>query len=223
MLSISRNMPAIQLDAVTVRFNDKTVLERFSMSVEPGQKVTLTGRSGAGKSTVLRCILGFVVPDEGVITVGGERLTGATVWKIRRRLAYVAQEPLLGSGTVNEILKRPFSYKANVHLRDNLSRLPELFDRFCLEKRLLDENVNRLSGGEKQRVAIISALLLDRSIFLLDEVTSALDPESRQIVVDYFCSNGAYTVVSVSHEAERSCFTDQIIVLTGQAEKATER
>jgi ABC-type multidrug transport system ATPase subunit len=208
-------MPAIQLDTVTVRFSNKTVFERFSMTVEPGEKVTLTGRSGAGKSTVLRCILGFVVPDEGVITITGERLTGATVWKLRRQLAYVAQEPLLGSGTVNEILKRPFSYKANAHLRNNLLRIPELFYRFCLEKRLLDEDVKKLSGGEKQRVAIINALLLDRKIFLLDEMTSALDRESKRVVVDYFCSNGAYTVVAVSHEAEESPFADQIIVLDG--------
>lgn len=204
-------MPAVQLENITVRFNAKTVLNQFSLRVQPGEKVTLTGRSGVGKSTVLRCILGFIVPDEGAVYIHDERLNKDTVWKLRRRIAYVAQEPLLGGGTVDAVLKRPFSYKANANLRANLSRIPELFDRLLLDQRLLAEDVNKLSGGEKQRVALLSALLLDRRIFLLDEVTSALDQESKDAVEDFFRSANELTVLSVSHGAERSCFTDHII------------
>ena len=82
--------PAIRIDELTVRFGDQPVLERFSLGLDTGAKATLTGRSGSGKSTVLRCIMGFVVPDAGAVYVGGERLTGASVWRLRAKLAYVA-------------------------------------------------------------------------------------------------------------------------------------
>lgn len=207
--------PAIEINNLTIQFDGKSVLSGFSMQLEPGQKATLTGRSGSGKSTVLRCILGFVVPGGGVIRVDGEELNSVSVWKLRRKLAYVAQEPLLGSGTVREILERPFSYRANVRLKENLARVPKLFERFMLPSELIDKNIDKLSGGEKQRVAIISAEILVRSIYLLDEVSSALDRVSKQTVNEFFCAREDLSVLSVSHEPEQFFCADQIVELEG--------
>ncbi len=206
---------AIKIDNLTVKFDGRTVIERFSLSLAFGDKVTLTGRSGSGKSTILRSILGFKEPDGGSIAIEGEPVTGTSIWRLRTRLAYVAQEPDLGTGQVRQILERPFAYHANARLWGNLSRAPELFHRFMLPAEMMDKDIVTLSGGERQRVAIVSAILLQRPIFLLDEASSALDKTARQAVADFFRSQDGLTVLSVAHDPEGFSFSDNIIELPG--------
>lgn len=201
--------PAVRLDRVTIRLGGKTVVQNLSLDVPAGGKITLTGRSGSGKTSILRCILGFTVPAEGSVYVMGERVTAESVWELRTRLAYVAQEPDLGMGTVREVLERPFEYRANRNFRHNLEQTPALFRRFMLGDDLLGQPVSKLSGGEKQRVALIQSILLDRKIFLLDEVTSALDRTAKRAVLDYFRPRDDLTVVSVSHDTE--AFNDLVV------------
>lgn len=212
--------PAVRLDRLTLRFGGKTILHRFSLDVAPGQRITLTGRSGSGKTSILRCILGFTVPDEGAVFIDGERLTDVSVWSLRGKLAYVAQEPDLGTATVKEILERPFQYRANRALRKNLDWTPELFERFMLDRGLVNQQVTELSGGEKQRVALISSILLDRRIFLLDEVTSALDSAAKGAVLEYFQPRDDLTVISVSHDTQS--FNDRIIDITAAGGSSDE-
>ncbi|NLZ07056.1 MAG: ABC transporter ATP-binding protein [Phycisphaerae bacterium] len=202
---------ALGIDRLTVRMDGQTVLKDFSLSLQAGRKALLTGPSGCGKSTVLRCLLGFVTPETGSVRIGGEPLTAETVWRLRRHMAYVGQEPDLGVGVVRHILEQPFHYRANAALRGNLGRVPDLFDAFGLARTLLDKSIGDLSGGEKQRVALICALLLDREIFLLDEVTSALDPASKRRVLGYFQSRAEATALFVAHDAEWFSFVDQVI------------
>lgn len=207
------NHPAIEIENITVKFKRRTLLDRFSLSVTSGERVTLTGRSGSGKSTILQCLLGFVLPAEGSILIEKEKITSASIWKIRRKLAYVAQEPDLGTGTVREVLDRPLKFKANSHLNCDISTSHELFDRLLLPRSLLQSQIRELSGGEKQRVAIISSIMLQRKIFLLDEVTSALDKESKQALVEFFISLPDITVLSVSHEPESFGLGSRVVKL----------
>jgi len=202
---------ALEAVDVTVLYDGHAVLQDFSMSLGAGETALLTGPSGCGKSTVLRCLLGFVAPETGSVRLGGEPLTAETVWHLRRRLAYVGQEPELGAGTVSEVLERPFHYRANAGLRDNLKRVGALFERFALGRALLDKEAGDLSGGEKQRVALIAAILLDRPIFLLDEVTSALDRAGKENVADYFRSRDDATVLLVAHDPELFPFADRVV------------
>ena len=181
------------------------------MSLGPGEKALLTGPSGCGKSTVLRCLLGFVAPEAGSVHIQGQPLIEHSVWSLRRHLAYVDQEPDLGTETIAEILERPFHYRANARLRGNIERVPELFERFGLVPSLLDKEAGDLSGGEKQRIALIAAVLLDRSIFLLDEATSALDKASKKIVIDYFRTRDDVTALFVAHDSEWFSFVDQVV------------
>jgi ABC-type iron transport system FetAB ATPase subunit len=210
-----KQVPAIQIDNLTVRFSGRTIVERFSMSLASSDRVTLTGRSGSGKSTILRCILGFTVPDEGSIAIEGEPVTGASIWKLRTRLAYVAQEPDLGAGQVRHILERPFAYHANARLWGDRLRVQELFQRFMLPAEMMDKDIVTLSGGERQRVAIVLAILLRRSIFLLDEASSALDKTARQAVAEFFKSQDGLTILSVAHDPEGFSFSKDIIELPG--------
>lgn len=193
--------PAIDIDNLSVRFGGKTVLEGISLSLTAGDKVSLTGRSGCGKSTLLRCLLGFVPWQSGRLVIEGTELTAESVWKMRRRLAYVPQEPQLGRGSAREAIEAPFAYRANASLRGNLARVEEMFERYQLDAKLLAEPVGNLSGGEKQRVVLIAALLLERPILLLDEASSALDPASKAAVAADIAARQALTVLSISHDA----------------------
>ena len=205
--------PALEMREVTVRFGEKTVLQGFSMTVEHGEKVTLAGPSGSGKSTVLRCLLGFVPVEFGEVYIEGELLTAQSVWHLRTRMAYVAQEPELGEGTVEQILQQPFRYRANADLRDNIRQVPDLCARLLLPPEILSADISTLSGGEKQRVAIIAALLLERRIFLLDEASSALDRKAAEAVHGLFRERENISGVSIAHEADRLGFDDREILV----------
>ncbi|MEX1300972.1 MAG: ABC transporter ATP-binding protein [Desulfotignum sp.] len=202
---------AVNLNKLNLSFDGQPVLKDLSLSVRHGEKVALTGPSGSGKSTVLRCILGLVMPDSGTITILGEPLTHHNIWQKRRHIAYVAQEPDLGTGSVKEVIETPFTFRANADLRDNLARLPAIMERFNLPQPLLAKQITRLSGGEKQRIALVIAILLDRPIVLLDEASSALDTKNKQAVADYFRQADSTTVLSVAHDAEWLGFATRVV------------
>ncbi len=206
--------PEIEMHDVGIRYDGQWIMRHFSLRLARGEKVGLSGPSGVGKSTVLRCVLGLVEPAEGQVRVAGMPVDGQHVWEVRRKVAYVAQEPDLGQGTVRQILQRPFQYKANAHLRSNLDRAGQWLDHFNLSQSLLEKDMSTLSGGEKQRVALISAILLDRSIVLLDEASSALDKENKQKVAEFFRDAPRLTVLAVSHDAEWQNFADRNVTLS---------
>ncbi len=219
---MNRSRRAIEIEKLGVKYDGRWVLRDFATQVDAGEKVTLTGPSGSGKSTILKCVMGLVVPLEGSIRVLGNHVDGHGVWKTRRSLAYVAQEPDLGTGTVRQAIERPFDYKANALLRGNLDRLPALLERFNLPQVLLDKATTSLSGGEKQRIALITAILLDRPIILLDEASSALDKTNKKAVADFFRQAGDLTLLSVAHDAERLGFSDRVINLADKGSEAGE-
>ncbi len=214
MFTAVNNVPALDISHLSVRYDGRWVLRDFSLKLAQGEKLTLTGPSGVGKTTILRCVLGLVRPDQGDIHINGQQLTPDHVWNLRRQLAYVAQEPDLGAGLARDVIERPFTFKANSELTSNLERIPELFDRLLLPRHLLDKNITDLSGGEKQRIALISAILLERPIILLDEASSALDADSKRAVISYFQQVPGLTVLAVAHDDEWLAFSDRSINLT---------
>jgi len=209
---------ALRVEELTVCFNHRPILDQFSLTLSEGEKVTVTGRSGAGKSTLLRCLVGFVTPRNGAIYIKGERVSETTIWGLRCLMAYVPQEPELGTGSVHSILQAPFSYRSNAGLRSNLGRIPDLFERLLLPLALLDQETAKLSGGEKQRIAIIGALLLQREILLLDEATSALDKGSRSALAEHLMAQKNLTILSVAHDPKDLPLAGAVVALktTGQ-------
>ncbi len=206
---------AIDIDRLSVQVGGQTILSDLSLRLARGRKATLVGPSGSGKSTLLLALLGFVAPTEGTIRIFGEELTASSVWRLRTRMAYVSQEPELGEGTVRQILNHPFTFKNNRHLKDNMERAPELMEKLYLPGHLLDKDITSLSGGEKQRVALISAMLLEREILLLDEASSALDQGAKQAVIDLLSSRENLTLLSVTHDREWIEAADDLIELSG--------
>jgi putative ABC transport system ATP-binding protein len=196
-------MKMIQFSNLGVSFIGVELFRGFDLCVNAGERVALTGPSGCGKSTLLGCLLGFVWPDAGAVSVEGTVLSPGTVWAIRRRIAYVPQEADLGTGTVNGFLEQPFHYAANRDGRGNLERVTEWFDVLGLKPERRSQQVSDLSGGEKQRVALVGALLLGRPILVMDEVTSALDSESAGRVADLVSRQSGLTMIGVVHHDSR--------------------
>jgi ABC-type multidrug transport system ATPase subunit len=203
----------ISVNNLTHRYNDQTLFENLSFQVRTGQKICIAGPSGSGKTTLLLTLMGLVAPTRGEIRIGAEPLTEKSAWQLRSRIAYVAQEPDLGEGVVIERIRRPFSYRANAHLEWDRRAVSDYCRQFRLSEKLLDKDISELSGGEKQRIALIIALLLRRPILILDEPVSALDQEIKAIVKEQLLSDPARTVLFVSHESVLLDVADDTIEL----------
>lgn len=192
----------IQFENITKKFQEDYILKNFNYSIEPGEKVLITGKSGIGKSTLFRLLLGFEQADTGVIRINGSVLDGNTVWELRKQLAFVSQDTALGQGRVSNLFNDTLSIKANLHLKSkSFDKLNEYLELFELNNEILNKNLETISGGERQRIAIVNSLLLDRKIFLLDEFTSSLDALLKKKVADYFFGNDCFTVLAISHDA----------------------
>lgn len=187
------------------------VFSDLSFSVKKGEHIALTGSSGCGKSSVLGCLLGFVEPTSGEITISGKVLNPKSIWSIREKLALVPQEADLGTGTAGDFIERPFKYRINSDKTGNLKKIPEYMDAVGLSINLMKSNIGALSGGEKQRIALVSALLLDRPIMLLDEVASALDRKSEERVFDLLSNLTDKTIIGVVHDKIKMPFADREI------------
>ncbi len=191
----------IQYQNVWVLHNRKSIVSDFTLSVRPGEKILIYGKSGIGKSTLLKLLLGLMPVSRGRIVYRNQPLSTTSVWALRRDAAYVSQSLDLGEGTGNELIREVFGFKVNgnrVLDRDTLDR--RLNDLELLPD-LLDEPLSRISRGEKQRIALLIAFLLERNLFLLDEPTSAVDAEMKQRIVRLVSSQTERTVLVVSHDS----------------------
>ncbi len=191
--------PIIQFDRVSVTSRQKTILTGISFALFAGDKAALCGKSGSGKSSILKTLLGLHVIKSGTVYFRQQPLTASSVQAIRSCTAYIGQEPMLGAESVRDALLLPFQFKAHRDHRPTEAQLIEVLRRLQLPVDILRQESSRISGGEKQRIALARGLLLGKKLYLLDEVTSALDTESRQAVFDVF-SDPDLTVLSVAHD-----------------------
>jgi polar amino acid transport system ATP-binding protein len=216
---MTERAPALRIEGLHKSFGALEVLKGIDLEVAEHEVVCLIGSSGSGKSTLLRCINLLEPIDAGRIVVEGDEITarGVDVNRIRRRIGIVFQ-------AFN--LFPHMSVLANVTLAPRKvlglgkgeaeARATELLERFGLADKRLDYP-DRLSGGQQQRVAIVRALAMQPDLLLLDEVTSALDPELVAEVLNVIreLAAGGMTMVIATHEmgfardiANRVCFLD---------------
>ncbi|MGF7184299.1 putative ABC transport system ATP-binding protein [Desulfitispora alkaliphila] len=190
----------IKYEGISVKFNNQYLFKGVNLTVSKGEKVLISGRSGIGKSVLFKMLMGFVQPDQGTVYLNHKPLSSVDIWEARKQIAYVSQDVDIGAGIVWDIIEDIFSLKANAHLSLSRSKLLELSKEFELKEEILAKDITHLSGGEKQRIAIIIAILLERSIFLLDEITAALDGELKNKVIRYFSEKPNLTALIISHD-----------------------
>ncbi|MBR8702543.1 ABC transporter ATP-binding protein [Porphyromonas levii] len=192
----------IEFSNATFRFGDKLVIDRFTDLIETGEHVAITGESGAGKSTLLNSIVGLAIPREGSIVVDGLAVVPEHIRKIRTLVGWLPQEVQLPYDTVLEMLQAPYKYKANRQQKFDRQRYEEAVERLGLPTTILGKPMQKISGGERQRMLIISALLQGRKILLMDEPTSALDHTNTQRFIEYLSQLHDTTIVTVTHDTQ---------------------
>ncbi|MGZ8238114.1 MAG: ABC transporter ATP-binding protein [Methylobacter sp.] len=193
--------PIIRFEHVSVNACEKTILSDISFELFPGEKAVLCGKSGSGKSSILRTLLGLHALSRGTVYFREKPLDYISVQAIRSCTAYIGQEPVLGADSVRESLLLPFQFKAHRGRQPAEAQLIEALQRLQLSADILKQASNHISVGEKQRIALARGLLLGKNLYLLDEVTSALDEASKQAVFDVFSDPGL-TVLSVAHDPD---------------------
>lgn len=223
--------PALRVDNVYKSFGANRVLNGISVLVAPLEVICLIGASGSGKSTLLKCINLLEPVDSGSIFVEGHDITtpGVDVNQVRRRIGIVFQAfNLFPHMSVLQNITLGPRRVLQASSSEAGGRAAELLDRIGLSDKK-DEYPDRLSGGQQQRVAIARALAMNPEIMLLDEITSALDPELVAEVLGLVkeLALGGMTMVIATHEmgfardtADRVCFLDEgLIIEEGRPEE----
>ena len=217
---ISANrVPALRIEGLHKSFGDLEVLRGIDLDVGEHEVLCLIGSSGSGKSTLLRCINLLEPIDAGRIVVEGDEITarGVDVNRIRRRIGIVFQAYNLfpHMRVIDNVSLAPRKV-LGLSRADAEARAIELLERIGLADKARDYP-DRLSGGQQQRVAIVRALAMEPQLLLLDEITSALDPELVSEVLNLIreLAGNGMTMLIATHEmsfareiANRVCFLD---------------
>jgi len=215
----------VELQGVTKRFGDNVVLRSVDLAVGEHQVVCLIGASGSGKSTLLRCVNLLERIEEGTIVVDGETVTNGKVDvnALRRKIGIVFQAfNLFPHMTVLQNVTLAPRKVLDLSKHASEARARELLARIGLLDKA-DEYPDRLSGGQQQRVAIARALAMNPKLMLLDEITSALDPQLVSEVLSLVRSltvEMGMTMIIATHEmsfarevADKVCFLDAGVIL----------
>ena len=220
----------IRLEGIEVRFgigtsDERLVLRGLDIEVPRAQRVSVIGSNGAGKTTLLNVIAGSVRPSSGRVSIDGVDRTAEPEWMRARNVGRVRQDPLAGTAGDMSVIdnlaiasrkgRRRLWPAITPRIRRQLAeRVAEL--GMGLEDRLR-ENVNRLSGGQRQALTLLMAAISRPAVLLLDEHTAALDPRNAEIVTELtrrFAAEYGLTVVAVTHDMGRALDeADRVIMM----------
>ncbi len=217
----TKNEPVIVMTDLYKAFGDNKILEGFSLSVHKEESVVVLGKSGAGKSVLIKCIIGLLKPDGGSIKVLGEEVTGLDedgLAKARKKIGFLFQaNAIYDSMTVRENLEFPLR-RHSVDLNDDevLKRVMEALENVGLEH-TIDMMPAELSGGMLKRVALARTLIVKPDIMLYDEPTTGLDPiTSKEIDQLILALQKKFKISSIIISHDMSCvktIADRVVIL----------
>jgi ATP-binding cassette subfamily B protein len=210
----------VQFESVRFSYptrSDVEVLKGVSLSIAPGEKVALVGKSGAGKSTIAQLLQRFYELNNGLITIDGAKVNELGIQQVRSNIGVVPQEVLLFGGTIAENIAygKPGASLAEIKEAAIKANAWEFIDQFPEGlQTLVGERGIKLSGGQRQRVAIARAILKNPAILILDEATSALDSGSEKLVQDALDKlMEGRTAIIIAHRLSTIKNVDRIYVL----------
>ncbi|TMI48590.1 ABC transporter ATP-binding protein, partial [Candidatus Bathyarchaeota archaeon] len=220
----------IEFDGVSFKYErNQTVLDNFSLTINPGETIAIVGPSGAGKSTIVHLLLRFYEPDAGAIRIDGYPINALKLSYLRKNIGLVIQDPILFSGSVRDNIAygKPGAGQeeiiqaakaANAH--EFILTLPQGYETEIGERGVT------LSVGERQRVSIARALIKDPKILIMDEATSNVDSKSEALIQEAMGRmSGERTTIVIGHRLSTVMDADRIVVLEegGIAEIGTHR
>lgn len=217
-----------RLENVSFSHTNHQVIFNASLDIPANQITVLQGPSGAGKTTIIDLLMGLNTPQSGHVYVGQDRIEEIDIKKWRQSIGYVPQDLMLFHDTIREniILGIESITDAEIH-----QALAQAGATSFIEQ--LDQGLNtdvgsmggKLSGGQRQRIALARALVTKPRMLVLDEVTSALDPESEAEIVNNIASlRGRYTIVAITHRPAWTAIADRLYTINkGQVELASSR
>ena len=203
--------PIIRFQAVSKSFGAQTVLRDFSLDVEPGAFVTVIGRSGCGKTTVLKLVNGLLAPDTGRVLVQGQDVARADPVALRRRIGYAIQSVgLFPHMTVEKNIAYvpAISGLEGWKGKQRREKAAALLKQVGLDPALAGRYPRALSGGQRQRVLLARALISRPEVMLLDEPTSGMDLQSGENFYRLLAGlnrDHGLTILMVSHDVDRIC------------------
>src|SRR5690625_2352483 len=203
----------LELNHVSFEANGNEILKDITFTVNKGEIITFTGPSGSGKSTLLKLIGYLLNPTSGTIQYKNKEITQYEPTEYRKEVSYFFQNAVLFDEVVRDNLSLP------AKIRDEYfdeARAIEGLETVQLSESYLDQPIHELSGGERQRVALIRNLMYPPEILLMDEVTSSLDKENREIVSSFVTrlnEKEEVTVLWITHNEDEINASNRIIHL----------
>lgn len=192
------------------------VLDDVCLDIKNGEHLVLCGPNGAGKSTLTALLSRLYEPEKGAILIDGVPITSWTLQSLRDQISIVLQESFILSGSVREHLEfhRPEATDEEMYEALKKSKCDFILDDPSGLDRELSEGGQDLSGGEKRRLTLSTALLRNSPIVILDEPTTAIDPESRRVIQDMLLSEfTGKTLLLITHDEELMESFDSKLVL----------
>ena len=197
----------IQFKNIDISFGERKLLENFNLTVKKGEKIHVYAPSGKGKTTLLKLLMGFHQISSGEILLDDSKLSEENIDVFRKKIGYLSQEMSFRNLKISLLIDEILDYRNNKSLKLNkeefISFVKNMSDYLELNENVMEKEINSLSGGEKQRIGFLILNLLQRDIWLLDEITSSLDSHLKEKVISYIL-NTDKTVILISHDTTES-------------------
>jgi polar amino acid transport system ATP-binding protein/putative ABC transport system ATP-binding protein len=196
----------IEFRNISLSFQGKSIFENFNAKIPAGAKISVGGASGRGKSSLLKLIQGYLIPDSGKMIVDSEEITSKSIHQLRKKMAWIPQNINLPVNNGAELVELMEVAKHKESIEQYLKMLD-------LEGAILDQDFFTISGGQKQRIVISIVLSLGKPIVLMDEPTSSLDERAIANLLELVNTLKNTTFVSASHNKTWLDHSDKVIEL----------
>lgn len=205
-------MAFLEVKDVSFKPDDLEILHDINLVVAEHDFLTITGPSGSGKSTLLKMVASLLTPTKGEIIFQGKTLESYPITEYRKLVSYCFQQPVLFGKTVEDNLAFPYLVR---NVEPDLAQMQAVLPMVNLPESYLKKKIIELSGGEKQRVAMLRNTMFPPKVLLLDEVMVGLDEDSK-VIVQHFIEKmyeKGMTVLQVTHDSEEIRAAKKIVVI----------